>query len=115
MILVLIVAVAVAALTWIVGWWGLVIGALLFGVIGRVEGGRAGHVAMGAALAWLALLGGDAAGGTLPVVVKTVGGAMRVPGIIVLAITVLFAAAVGWAAAAAAGELARSIGPDPTL
>ena len=115
MIFLLLVAVVIATLTWLAGWWGLVIGAMLFGVIGRVEGGRAGHVAIGAGLAWLALLGGDAAGGKLPIVVKTVGGAMRVPGIVVLAITVLFAAALGWAAAAAAGELARSIGPDPTL
>jgi hypothetical protein len=115
MIFVLIVAVTVAALTWVVGWWGLVVVALVFGVIHRADGGGARFAALGSGLAWLGLLAGNAAGGRLPLVVTTVGGAMGVPGIVVVAITVLFAAAVGWSAAAVSGELARSIGPDPTL
>jgi hypothetical protein len=93
----------------VAGWWGVVIGALVAGAIYRADGGRAWQVALGAGIAWAALLAGDAMGGKLPVVVTTLGGVMGVPGVVLIAFTVLFAAAIGWSAAVVAAALANRV------
>ena len=56
MIFHLLIAIAVAGLTWFVGWWGVAIVALLIGVAYHGEGGRPWRVALGAGEGWAILL-----------------------------------------------------------
>jgi hypothetical protein len=105
----LIVAVAMAVLTWVMGWWGVILGAAAVGVAFREQGGGGWRVALGAALAWAALLIVDAVGGPFGRLAQTLGGVMRVPAVALVAITVLFAAGLAWSAATVAAVLAQVV------
>ncbi len=100
------VAVCMAGLTWILGWWGVAVGALILGVVFRDEGGRAWSVALGAVEGWVILLVVDMLFGPLATVATTVGGAMSIPGPALLLVTLLYPALIGWSGAALAGEVA---------
>lgn len=99
MIFVLVVALAMAALTWLIGWWGVLLAALIVGYVFRREGGGGWRIALAAAVAWGALLLGDAAAGPLDRVVQTLGAVLRVPGVIVVLLTLAFPALLAWSAA----------------
>jgi hypothetical protein len=107
----LLVAVCMAGLTWILGWWGVAVGALILGVVFRAEGGRAWRVALSATEGWAILLVIDMMCGPLAGVAKTVGGAMSIPGPALLLVTLLYPALIGWSGAALAGEVARAVIP----
>jgi hypothetical protein len=111
LLFVAIVSVAMAVLTWVIGWWGIVLGAVVVGFAFRVQGGGGWRVALAAALAWAALLVVDAAGGPFARLAHTLGGVMRVPGPALIAITLLFAAALAWSAATVAALLSGSLPP----
>jgi hypothetical protein len=96
-----------AGLTWILGWWGIAVGALILGVVFRDEGGRAWRVALGATEGWAILLVVDMLFGPLARVATTVGGAMSIPGPALLIVTLLYPALIGWSGAALAGEVAK--------
>jgi hypothetical protein len=109
MILHLLVAVCMAGLTWILGWWGAAVGALILGVVFRSEGGRAGRVALGASEGWAILLVIDMMSGPLAGVATTVGGAMSIPAPSLLLVTLLYPALIGWSGAALASEIASGL------
>ena len=100
-------AVVFAFATWIIGWWGVAIVALIAGVIYRGEGGRAGRVALAAAEGWAMLLLVDAVGGRFGRVATTIAGAMSLPAAALLVVTLLFPALIGWSGATAASSLTR--------
>jgi hypothetical protein len=105
----LLIAMCMAGLTWILGWWGVAIGALILGVVFRDDGGRAWSVALGAVEGWAILLVVDMLFGPLGVVAKTVGGAMSIPAPALLLVTLLFPALIGWSGAALASEVASGL------
>jgi hypothetical protein len=99
MIFILFVATAMAALTWLLGWWGVLVAALVIGFVFREDGGGGWRIAVAAVLAWSALLVIDALSGPVGVVGQRLGGVMRVPAVVLVLATVLFPAMLAWSAA----------------
>jgi hypothetical protein len=103
------IALCMAGLTWILGWWGVAVGAVILGVVFRSEGGRAWRVALGATEGWAILLVVDMLFGPLAGVAKTVGGAMSIPGAALLLVTLLYPALIGWSGAELSAEIANGL------
>jgi hypothetical protein len=107
MIIHLVIAGAVAGLTWLVGWWGVALAALILGYVFRDEGGRAWRVALGAIEGWAILLLIDVVGGPFGRVSATLAGTMSIPAPALLVATLLFPALLAWSAAVVAAEVGR--------
>ena len=103
------IALAVAALTWSIGWWGVVIVALVAGFALRHRRGAAWLVALGAVVAWALLLVVDAVGGRFSTLARSIAGVMRLPVPALLLVTLLFAALLGWGAAVVGSEFGRRV------
>jgi hypothetical protein len=103
--LILIVAAAAAGTTWLTGWWGAAVVAAAAGAWRR----RAWPVALGVSLGWAGLLLIDAIGGRMSAVARTVGAIMQVPGVALVCVTLLFAAALAWSAATVAAWTAETL------
>ena len=99
MIFHLVIALATACVTWVVGWWGVAIVALVAGYLFRRDGGRAWRVALGAAEGWGILLVVDLLGGRFAATASAVAGSMRLPAFALLLVTLLFPALIGWSGA----------------
>ncbi len=110
MIMVVIVALATAAATWLVGWWAVAVIALIAGFLYAEDPATPWRAAIGAALGWLLLLVIDMAAGPFGRLASALGGAMSVPWPALLIVTVLLAALMGWSAAAIAVEAWRGLG-----
>jgi hypothetical protein len=109
MIALLIVALAMAVLTWMVGWWAVPLVAVAAGAVLWRRRGIAWLIALASAGAWGAIVLVDAARGRLPVLAATLGGLLKVPGALLLAVTLLFAALLAWSAAVIGAELGRFV------
>lgn len=110
MIFVLFVATAMIALTWVLGWWGILLVALIIGVVFHERGDGGWRVGAAASVAWGALLVADVAAGPLGRVATLLGGVMGVPGVVLPLLTLAFPAALAWSAATIAAELRRIVG-----
>jgi hypothetical protein len=109
------VAAAVAALTWLLGWWGVVVAALLAGILLRRRAGAAWLIALAAIVGWGALILVDMLGGRFSTLAASIAGVMRVPVPALLVVTLLFGALLAWSAAVVgseAGRVARSAPPS---
>jgi hypothetical protein len=104
----LVTALAVAALTWAVGWWGVVLAALLAGAVLWRRRGVAWLVALAAIVAWGALILANAVGGRFPTLASSIGGVMRVPPALLVIVTLLFGALLAWSAAVLGSEIGRA-------
>ena len=97
------------AATAVGGWWGLV---AVGGVSGYLMRART-HVgwtgAGAAASGWAVLLVWDAAQGPVGKLARLVGGSLAVPGVVLLAVTLVFAAVVGGLSASAAAALSARV------
>jgi hypothetical protein len=102
MIFIVFVAAAMAALTWLVGWWGVLLAALIIGFVFRDEGGGGWRIAIAAAFAWGGLLLVDASGGPLGPLVQRLAAIMRLPAVVLMIATLLFPALLAWSAATVA-------------
>lgn len=111
MIFLLFVASTMIALTWVLGWWGILLAALIIGVVFHEHGGGGWRVGAAASVAWGVLLLADGAAGPLGRVATLLGGVMGVPGIALLLLTLAFPAALAWSAATVAAESRRLVGP----
>jgi hypothetical protein len=98
-IFVLGVGVAMAALTWLLGWWGVLLAASIVGFAFFREGGGGWRVALAAAAAWGALLGADAVTGPSGTVSRTLAGVLRIPAPALVLLTLAFPALLAWSAA----------------
>ena len=107
MILVPIVAAAMAVLTWLIGWWAVPLVAAFVGSVLYLREGVAWRMALAGAIAWALLLIVNAASGRLSVAATTVGGVMRVPGVVLVLITLAFPALLAWSAATVAIAVRR--------
>ena len=115
MLALLAVAAAIATVTWIVGWWGVAVVALIAGVLLRRRRGVAWLVALAAMVGWGALIVVDVSGGRFSALAASVAGVMRVPVPALLVVTLLFGALLAWSAAVVgseAGRLARVTRPS---
>lgn len=107
MIALLVVVAAIAALTWLVGWWGVPVVAAIAGVLLWRRPAIAWLVALAAVVAWSALMLADATRGRFAALSAAVGGTLRVPASALVAVSLLFAALLAWSAAALGAEVAR--------
>lgn len=92
--------------TWFIGWIAVPIVAFGIGlssIAPRYAGLHAG-------LAWLLLLVADAAHGAFGRLAGMLAGAMGIPGIVLIAVTIAFPVILGWSAASV-GTALRSIRP----
>ncbi len=103
----LLIAVIVAASTWIIGWWSVAIVALVAGYLMRRSGGNAWRVALGSAEGWAILLLVDTLGGRSRELLSILEGTMSIPGPALIVATLLFPALIGWSGAALAAELGQ--------
>jgi hypothetical protein len=106
-IVLLAAAVAIGGLTWVVGWWGVIVAALVVGAMWPARKRIAWLAALAAVVAWSALLLADAAGGRLGVLAASVGGVMQLPAAALVVITLLFAALMAWSATVVGSEVGR--------
>jgi hypothetical protein len=106
MVALLVTALATAALTWLLGWWGVVLAALVAGAALRRHG-AAWTVALAAVVAWAALLAVDAVGGRFSTLASSLAGVMGVPVPALLLVTLLFGALLAWSAAVVGTEIGR--------
>jgi len=114
MLALLAVAAAAATLTWLLGWWGVVVAALIAGVLLHRRPRAAWLVALAAMVGWGALIVADMVGGRFSTLAASIAGVMRVPIPALLAVTLLFGALLAWSAAVVgteAGRLARDTRP----
>ena len=107
MLALLATALAVAVLTWLLGWWGVVLAALIAGVLLRARRGAAWLVALAAVVAWVVILAVDTVGGRFAVLATSIGGVMGVPVPALLVVTLLFGALLAWSAAVVGSEIGR--------
>ena len=107
MIFVLFVATAIASLTWLIGWWGVLLAALIIGYVFRAEGGGGWRIALAAALSWGALLLIDVLGGPFGILSHRLGGVMKLPPIVLVLVTIAFPALLAWSAATVVAALSR--------
>jgi hypothetical protein len=105
LLFVTLVATAMAALTWVMGWWGVLLAAVVVGFVFREQGGGGWRVALAAVLGWMALLLVDVAGGAFARLTHLLAGVMTVPGPALIVITLLFAAGLAWSTATVVAEL----------
>jgi hypothetical protein len=88
------ITIAIAAGTWLIGWYAVPVFGLLAG-IARV---RPGAVALGAAAGWLLLLMIDVLAGMAPLA-SLLAGIMGLPAPALFAVTLIFPALLAWSAA----------------
>ncbi|MDB4906191.1 MAG: hypothetical protein JWO05_975 [Gemmatimonadetes bacterium] len=106
--------IAFALTTWLFGWWTvpLVAAQAAWPAGARWKASTLAWCAMGA---WVLLLLWDAAGGRLGAVSQMVGGAIQVPGPVLMVVSVLFAGLLAWSAAAFVEGVTRRVTADPSL
>ena len=109
MIALLVTAVGVAVLTWALGWWGVVVGALLAGAALWRRRGVAWVVAVASIVAWGALILVNSVGGRFPTLASSLAGVMRLPPALLVIVTLLFGALLAWSAAVLGAEIGRLV------
>jgi hypothetical protein len=103
-----IVAAILVASTWVVGWWGVPLVALVAGALLYTRRGIAGLVALAAVIAWSVLILVDGASGRFGVLAGLVAGTMQLPAGVILMVTLLYAALLAWSAAVLGVEIGRA-------
>ncbi len=93
--------------TWILGWWAIPLFSIFAALLARDVAQQAVAATLAAALAWGALLAWSGVQGSLWPFTRLAGGAMGVPGMLLILLTVAFPAALAWSATAATQVFAR--------
>ena len=109
MLIFVISTIAIVATTWVAGWWGVVLVALVVGATQWRRRGVAWTTALAAMVAWAALLAFDATSGRFGVLASAISGVMKVPAAVVVVVSLLFAALLAWSAAVVGSELGRAM------
>jgi hypothetical protein len=104
---------AVALLTWLLGWWGVVVAALVAGALLWRRRAGAWLVALAAVVAWGSLLVVDSSGGHFATLAASLAGVMRVPAPALMIVALLFAALLAWSAAVVGSEIGRLVRATP--
>ena len=93
---------AFALATLLVGWWGVAIVAIAWGIIGGQTRGSGVLAAAGALLGWALLLAWSASRGPVGELAARLGDMMGAPAAALIALSLVFPAALAWAGARAA-------------
>lgn len=109
MLITLALVFVMAAATWIAGWVGVAIVAVVVGLAYGRAGRRTWSVALAAVVAWAALLLVDAASGRERDLLVLLQGTMQIPGPALLLATLLFPGLLAWSGAATSSALSRMI------
>jgi hypothetical protein len=107
MIPLLVVVLAMTVVTWLAGWWGVVLVALVAGYAYRDERGSAWRIALAALVAWALLLALDALMGPFGRMSTVLASAVSIPVAAIALATLLLPALLAWSAATVAAELGR--------
>ena len=107
MIALLATALAVALRTWSLGWWGVIVAALVAGAVLSRRRGVVWLVALAAITAWGALILVDSLGGRFATLASSIAGVMRLSPAILVIVTLLFGALLAWSAAVLGSEIGR--------
>ena len=102
-----IVAAILVAATWVAGWWGVPLVAIVASALLATRRGIAGLTALAAVIAWSVLILVDGASGRFGVLAGVVGATLKLPAGALLMVTLLFAALLAWSAAAVGVEIGR--------
>lgn len=105
----LMLALAVALATWVLGWIAVPLVAVAWGALAGREDGPV-EATIGTLTAWMALLAAAAFAGGAGTVARTLGGVVGIPALVLPAVTLIFGAAMAWSAAVVGRELARAAG-----
>ena len=105
----LLLSAAFALATLLFGWWGIALVAVAWGIVARESRGTGLVSSLGALLAWAALLAWSALEGPVGRLAATLGGILGAPGLALIALSLLFPAALAWAGARAAAGVAASV------
>jgi hypothetical protein len=100
-------ALGVALLTWALGWWGVVVAALVAGAALSRRRGVAWLVALAAVTGWGALILVNSVGGRFQTLASSIAGVMRFPPALLVIVTLLFGALLAWSAAVVGSEIAQ--------
>ena len=109
MIPLLATALGVALLTWALGWWGVVVAALVAGAALSRRRGVAWLVALAAVTGWGALILVNSVGGRFQTLASSIAGVMRFPPALLVIVTLLFGALLAWSAAVLGAEIGRLV------
>jgi hypothetical protein len=90
---------AFAVATFALGWWIVPLFAFVLGMTLDTDRAPVRYAAICAAAGWLSLLLLDAARGPFMVLATRFAGVMKVPSLVLIAITLLFPALLAWSAA----------------
>lgn len=94
----LITALIVMAGSWVIGWWIVPLTTLVAGIYWWQRADVAEQTMWGAVAGWLVLLLLDSVHGRTWALARALGGAIYLPWGLVLVVTLLFAAGMGWSA-----------------
>jgi hypothetical protein len=100
-------ALGVALLTWSLGWWGVVVAAIVAGAVLSHRRGAAWLVALATITAWGVLILVNSVGGRFATLASSIAGVMRIPPALLVIVTLLFGALLAWSAAVLGSEIAR--------
>ena len=103
---VVLLAIAMAAATWIAGWWGVPVVASAYAFVGR-PANQPSRASIGAALAWAGLLAFDASRGALASFTGTLQAFLGRLAPALLLVTILFPVLLAWSAATIVVEIRR--------
>ncbi len=109
MLITLALVIVMVAATWIAGWAGVAVIAVLAGLAYGLTGRRTWSVAVAAVLAWAAVLLADAASGRERDLLVLLQGTMQIPGPALVLVTLLFPGLLAWSGAATGSALSRLI------
>ena len=99
--------VTMALLTWLLGWWATAAVGFVAGALWWRPSATPWLAALGATLAWGALLLADMVGGRFGSLASSLANVMKLPAAALIVVTLLFSALLAWGAAVVGSELAR--------
>lgn len=102
-------AAAFAVATLLFGWWGVPIVAIAWGAIAWRTRGSGLIAALAAVIAWTVFLAWSASRGPVGELASTLGAIMGAPGVAIVGLTLLFAAALAWAGGRMAAGIAAIV------
>ena len=103
--------IVIAAGTWLLGWLAVPVIAAIAGAMLAGQRRASFMVALGAGLAWIALLGMDAMSGHLLALAGVLGHLFPLPWPLLLAVTITYVMLMAWAAAVIGEAVRRAVKP----
>lgn len=102
---VIVLALAMAVLTWFVGWWGVLLVSIGWGLVAETHTNPARTAALAAVGAWSVLLLWTAMRGPVWMLAELLAGIFGMPTVVLLLVTVMFPGLLALSSVALTGEL----------